>query len=154
MIKDEEDLIFAIRDHIRSNLNTKISAINTEKNDSLTLDTITTDDNHYIVGDMVDIPNHIFVFIALREEEDVTSNQSKASVTLNLSIEIGFADNGDQNRFRRSMRYMRALRETVLEFESPALGAGEIVVTDSLPFSFKANSFNYKVSGVNISVTL
>src|SRR3990167_6082484 len=117
MIRDEEDFIFSIRSYLIANLNAKITAINTEKGD-FTTETITADTEHYVVaGQVPDLPNHSFVQIAIAPEGIQTKNYGgnlRSEIT--LIIEVVFSNPFNDETYLKSLRYMRALYEVMIDF--------------------------------------
>ena len=121
MIYDEEDLLRALQSHVKSNLNTQIAAINTEKGD-FTIDQIPADDDHYVfAGELQELPNHAFVNFAIDGEIDVVTNSGDMASIPNFRIEVAFDNPMAPDTYFKALRYMRALYEAVLSFE-PSTG--------------------------------
>lgn len=151
-IRDEEDLLVSIRDHVKENLNSKIAALNSEKGD-FTIDEISADDEHYVLGgELLDLPNHTFVnFVFSGDIETTTNGTSRASLP-NILIEVAFDNKKTKNMFYSSLRYMRALYETMLEYQNTTFEAVDLQLTKTVPMVITANRRELVVSGVNVSI--
>lgn len=151
-INDEEDLLISIKDHVKATLNAKIAAINTEKAD-FTIDAISADDEHYVLGgELLDLPNHTFVnFVFSGDIETITNGTSRASLPTIL-IEVAFDNPKKANVFYSSLRYMRALYETMLEYQNTTFEAVDLQVTKTVPMVIAVNRRELVVSGVSVSV--
>lgn len=154
MIYDAEDLMLAIRDYLKSNLNTVIASINTEKGDSL-LEAVTADNNHYLLaGEVYDIPNHPFVQISIAENVEIGSNENDYLQRLTLVIEHVMDNPKKPNTYYKSLRYMRALLQTLINFESSANEVGDAQITGAIPVPLTAKGRDLVVSGVIMSIVL
>jgi hypothetical protein len=153
-IRDEEDLLRAIQVYVKANLNTKIAAINTEKADFL-IDTIPADDDHYVfAGELLDLPNHTFVNFAIAGDIDVNTNHGDKISTPSFYVEVAFDNPEKPNTYFKALRYMRALYETILGFESSAIEADDLLITKAIPMIVTAQHRKLVVSGVNFSVAI
>jgi len=154
MINDEEDLLKSLQAYVKTNLNTKIAAINTEKGDTM-LESITSDDDHYVFsGELLDLPNHAFVNFAISGEIEVKKNYGNRASLPNIYIEVAFDNPKKANTYFKALRYMRALYETILEYESSAIEVDDLSITKAIPMAVTTNSRNLIVSGVSVSVSL
>jgi hypothetical protein len=154
IIRDEEDLLRSIQAYVKANLNTKIAAINTEKTD-FDIDTITADDDHYVfAGELLDLPNHTFVNFAVDGEIEVKNNyDDKISLPI-LRIEVAFDNPKKANTYFKAMRYMRAIYETILKYESSAVEVDDLLITKAMPMVVTTQQRQLVVSGVSLSVAL
>lgn len=159
-INDEEDLMKSIRDYVKANLNTKIAEINTEKNsngEDFNIDTIEADDGHYVfAGETLDLPNHAFINVSLLETVEIENNKNDKSSKLTVLIEIVFDHPKNANVYFKSMRYMRALYEVMIEYETSTREVDGTEVTKAIPMTVTSasNRRNLVVSGVIVSVTI
>ena len=155
MIKDEEDFMKAIKDHVKAELNARITAINTEKDD-FTLDQITADDDHYVIaGELLDLPNDIFCQIAFDGDQiPVTNNKNDMISIPSFLIEVVFDNPKEQNTYFKSLRYMRALYEVMLEFEYSATEADDVQITKAVPMFITTLKRNLVASGVGVSAAI
>ena len=154
MIYDEEGLLRSIQAYVKANLNTRIAAINTEKTD-FDIDTITADDAHYVFGgELLDLPNHTFVNFAIDGEIDVISNGNSKASTPTIRVEVAFDNPKKENTYFKSLRYMRALYETILNYESSAVEVDDLSITKAIPMVVTAQQRQLVVSGVSVSVSL
>jgi hypothetical protein len=155
MINDEEDLLKSLQAYVKANLNTRIVAINTEKTD-FDIDSITADDDHYVfAGELYEIPNHTFVNFAIDGEIEVkTNHDDKISLPI-IRIEVAFDNPKTANTYFKALRYMRALYETVLGFESSVIEADDLQISRAMPMVVTtATGRKLVVSGVSLSVAL
>jgi len=154
MINDVEDLLKALQDYVKDNLNTQIAAINTEKDDTL-LGAITADDDHYVFGgELLDLPNHIFVNFAIDGEIEFKTNFDDKIMMPNIYVEIAFDNPKKPNTYFKSLRYMRALYDTLLKFETSAIEADDLIITMAIPMVVTTNQRSLVVSGVRLSVAI
>jgi len=153
-IRDEESLLKALQVFVKANLNAQITAINTEKAD-FSIDQITADDAHYVfAGELLDLPNHAFVNFAIDGEIEVESNgDGKASFPV-IRIEAAFDNPKKVNTYFKSLRYMRALYDTILKFEASAIEVDDLRITKAIPMVVAANKRELVVSGVSLSVAI
>jgi len=154
MINDEEDLLKSLRDYVKNNLNAQITSINTEKGD-FTLEAITADDNHYVIsGELLELPNHAFVNFAIGDGiATITNKDDIASIPI-FMVEVAFDNPKKANTYFKSLRYMRALYETIVKFESSAIEVGEVDITKAIPMLVTNNKRELVVSGVELSVPI
>lgn len=154
MINDEEDLLKSIQAYVKANLNTRIAAINAEKTGD-DIDTITSDDEHYVfAGELLDLPNHIFVNFGIESDIDVLNNDaSKASLPA-IRIEVVFDNPKKSGTYFKALRYMRAVYETMLNYESSAVEVDDLKITKAIPMIVTALGRSLVVSGVSLSVAL
>lgn len=154
-IYDEEDLIKSLLAFVKANLNTRITAINEEKDDSYSIETIKQDDRHYVfAGELLEIPNNIFVQCAVDGEIEVLNNYNSFASLPNVTIEVCFSDDKKPGTYFKSLRYMRALYETILEYEPSANEVGGLKITKVTPLAVTIRGNHFIVSGVTVSVSL
>lgn len=154
MINDEEGLLRALQAYIKANLNTRIAAINAEKGD-FEIDEITADDDHYVFsGELLDWPNHTFVNLAVDGDIEVISNHNDKASLPTIYIEVAFDNPKKPNTYFKSLRYMRALYETILNFEASAVEVDDVRITKAIPMIVTRQSRQLVVSGVSLSVSI
>ncbi len=110
-IKDVEQVLDDIITFLKADLNCFINRINTEKADSITLDTV-PDDAYFI--DVAEIPeNKVYVDLILDDTLTLDpNNRGRAATSLNIVISLWFSmgDVGNNNPdYRKGLRYMDAL---------------------------------------------
>lgn len=153
MINDEEDLLKSIHSYVKGNLNTNISAINTEKGDSYRIATIDADDKHYVFsGELQDIPNHAFVAFSIDGEIEVQGRFTDKISLPNIMVEIVIDNEKKEGMFFKSLRYMKALYKTILEYS--ANEADDIQITKFVPMIASNRGRELIVSGVSLSVAI
>ena len=151
MINDEEDLLKAVKTYVEANLAAKITAINAEKAD-FTLDAVT---DFVYAGELQDIPNHPFVNFAIEGDIEVKSNRGDMASIPTIRIEVAFDNPKKENTYFKSLRYMRAIYETILGFESSAVEADDLQITKAIPMVVTTmTGRQLVVSGVSLSVAL
>lgn len=153
VINDEEDLLRAIYDHVKENLNTQIQIINTKKSDSIVLEEIPSDEKHYLFsGDVPDIPNFAFVNFDIDGEIEVKSNyDDKVSLPIVL-IQIAFGNPGAPGTRFKGLRYMNALANTLLNFKAVELDQMEM--KKMVPALMDFESRRIVVCGVSLSAAI
>jgi hypothetical protein len=150
-INDEEDLLKAIKVYVEANLNTRIAAINTEKGD-FDIDTIS---DYVYAGELQDIPNHPFVNFAIDGDIEVKSNRGDMASIPVIRVEVAFDNPKKENTYFKSLRYMRAVYETILGFESSAIEADDLQITKAIPMVVTTmTGRQLVVSGASLSVAL
>ncbi len=153
MINDEESLLKSIHTHVKENLNAKISAINTEKDDDYRISEITSDDRHYVfMGELQDIPNHEFVAFSIDGEVEVQGRFGDKISIPNIMIEIVMANQKKEGTYYKSLRYMRALYQTILEYS--VIETDDIQITKFIPMIVSNRGRELVVSGVSLSVAI
>ena len=154
MINDEEGLMRSILAYLKANLNTKLGLINTEKGD-FTTETLTVDDDHFIVtGELVDLPNDIFCGITITDISLEGSIQDNQKLTVTFAVEVVFDNPKKANTYYKSLRYMRALYDTIIDYESSVEEIDELELTLALPMIAANNRRQMVISGVNFAVSL
>ena len=153
-IKDEEDLLKSIQAYVMANLNTKIIAINAEKT-GFDIDQITADDDHYVyAGELLDLPNHDFVNFAIDGDIETENNHDDISSITTIMVEVAFDNPKKANTYFKSLRYMRALYETLLNYEASVMETGGLQITKATPMVVTSSRRQLVVSGVGLSVAL
>ncbi len=154
MINDEEDLMRSVLAYLKANLNTKITEINTEKG-NFSIDSITADDDHYVIaGELADLPNHIFCQIAIDDISLEGSIHDDEKSTISFAVEVAFDNPKKANTYFKSLRYMRALYETILGYESSVDEIDEIELTKAVPMIAINNQRTLVISGVNFTTSI
>lgn len=118
MAYDIENLLSDVKGILTSNFNTKLTAITSEKGDSITLTAI--DSSSYFFQTMNDrTANFVgpFILYGIEDLKSIPTPRSCASATeVLISILVIVADQGqDLNIMSRMLRYSRALKEVIEE---------------------------------------
>lgn len=111
---DIETLLGDLETHLKANLGTALTAINTEKNDGITCENIDSDAYYFQYLGKTLANKNLFLLYGI---ESMTSNGiGPGSVkTYTISVVIVHSDSGnDKNLVKRLLRYQRALT-SVLE---------------------------------------
>lgn len=148
---DEEQILANLETVLKANLNTKITAINTEKNDSITLAAI--DNNAYVMDvDDKQVNYNPYIIYMIADQTSEACGPVTAQ-TLTINIAMIHSDNGmDLNIVKRMLRYRRALREVIEDNFQKINQCGNVTI-ESLPvLSFQKNSSSImsKIVGINI----
>lgn len=154
MIFDFEKILVDLDAFFKANLNNRIAAINTEKNDNLA----TVDSGAFVLWslDTVNKSYNPFILIQLA---NVTSNFNGPYVSEQYEIEVLMFLQDDYNRidnWKQVLRYWRAVKETAsLAWDKVARGM-QADITSLAPIEFRENqeSKPLKVFGVQISFTI
>lgn len=155
MINDEEDLLESVKEFVKANLNARIQAINAEKDDDFTIaELAATDTNFLIAGEMTEIPARAFVQFAILPDIDSSNNQGNYTSTFTIAVEHVFENPKRAGVYKQSLRYMRAIYETLLQYEPSANEVQGIQISKAVPMNIQFNQRQLVVSGVNMVVTL
>lgn len=153
---DIEQCLLDVKAVLVSYLNTKLAAITTEKNDTITLKTI--DSSAYFIHSMdgPQVNYDPFIYIGLQAIEG--DGQMGASPSqLSIAVAAVVADEGqDVELWKRMFRYQRAIREVFEEHFEEQAGTFKFVVKDQVPIeiSLLNDSYSHKAIGVTLSVAL
>lgn len=153
---DVENLLTDIESFLKSDLNTKLAAIDTEKNDSITLDQISTSRGYacQMLDDVV-MNEKAFVFYGIEDVETKGLGGVTAGVYTISVLALLSDDGNDANILKRLLRYQRALKE-VVEENCAKLPPGRISISSGIPADFKAlsNPNTYRVIGIFLQIDL
>ena len=151
MIYDEELIIKDLIAMIQANFNTKVAAINAEKNDSLVLETIPTD--RYIFETLDSrLMNYKGFFIMYGLVDNPIKEKSNGNVIedVTITVQVGTFDKGEKERSNtlyKLLRYRRVLREIIIE--NPEVFRG---YAKSLVASLKPNAFPFDNNSVMLTI--
>jgi len=153
---DLEKLLVDLDAYFKANLNTKITAINTEKNDSITLDQINAGAFILWSSETVNKSYDRFVLI---QPLDVVSTFNGPYVSEQYSIEVLMFLQDDYNRtdsWKEVLRYWRAIKEVALQsWDKVAIGIqGDVTSLAPITFTDNQSSTPLKVFGVRIDFTI
>lgn len=159
-VYDIEALLGDIETFMKANLNTKLTAISTDKNDGISL--LPVDSNGYFFQTLNDkVTNYDpFVFYGL---QDIDNKGGQAGIgpgtekKYSISVMICVSDTGqDVNITKRVLRYSRALSE-LFETSWDRVGKSIKLKVQSLvpiPFTDINTSENFRVVGVLLEANL
>jgi hypothetical protein len=154
---DIESFLTDLVTFLKANLNTKLAAIDTEKNDGITLKQINTT-YAYMFQSMNDkIANYDPVLLYGIEDIKSEGIGPATAKTYPISIVIIVADPGtDSNMMKRILRYSRALSELLEGSWSQIGNAVKVTVSSLAPISFKLQdrSDDFRAVGVQLEVTI
>lgn len=153
MIYDEEQIVKDLVQLLQEKLNDEITAINTEKNDSLVLQQIPTD--KYVFESLnKTVLNYkgFFVLYGLRENPPREQNEVNLIEDTTVTVEIATIDSGLKdlnNLFYKLLRYRRALKSLIMKNPDVFRNYAKPFVT-----SLKPAAFPYSKNVVILSVGL
>lgn len=161
---DIENYIDDFITKLKNELNTKISAINSDKGDSLLS---TVDNAAYIYKKTSTKVKAYSPFVYYEPYEDVTFDDEQElrglvhpAKTYGFEIGIGFRNNNryaddDEDNFKRVMRYQKAFEEALIEVNNKLQGYGylELIDIKSGNEEREENTLLH-VSGFTVNVTL
>lgn len=138
------------------NLDAKITQINTEKSDDITLESF---ELAQYVNDMNDkVMNYdSFILYGLLDITSILNAGAPAGLDVTMSFEIAFTNLNDSLLAEtRIMRYTRALSEVVEENSSNNSQIGSIEVSQYAPITLALNKNSpvMKVGGISIKGTI
>lgn len=153
---DLESLLRDVETILKDELNAKITAINTEKADDLSIDPI--DAGAYFVQTLNDRAANCDPFVLLGVEDLQAEGTGPDTIEKpKISIVIVKADDGqDMNITYRMLRYQRALRETIEEHWSGNTDGAKLQVSSLVPVQFAMfnTDDNYRAIGVLIDAAI
>lgn len=150
---DLEDMLFEVADMLKSNLNTEIQLITTEKDDGIELRTIA--DNAYAIQSMDDkVMNYadfVFMDIEALESEGLGPETSEKFGMLVLLVTSQI---NDKNQVRKVLRYGKALKRTFEKNWKSATSRGIKLQIQSIPtqdLQLLNSTKQYKTAGVIVT---
>lgn len=152
---DVELFLNDIKTILTSHLNTKIAAINSEKNDTITLGSI--NNNAYFLQTLDNDEANFDPYVLYGIEDIKTVGIGPLSGhEYTIAIVIVVADHQDGNCAKKMMRYQRALEEVFAEHFQENEHGTKMEIQSIVPVSFKAlnTSFRYRAIGVALRAHL
>jgi len=151
--KLRDDLLGLVKD----NLAAKISAINTEKADSITLEVPDLDAAMRSMNDRV-VNEGLILHYGLVEVEPRTTSGIATSFDVTMFFMIAFEQdvNANIDHERKSLRYSRALYEVFLDNYKGIKRASALTVSPYAPVDWQPNADSpyWKVGGVEVTTTI
>lgn len=156
MIYDSEEYLLAIQSFLQANLNTEIGNLNTEKNDSIVLKTISTD--AYFIQTLNDtVANynpHILISL-----DDIGGNGIGPGTlkTLTFSLIIILEDRGEDLFIgRRMLRYGRVLEDILNRSFNKIIPHATFKINSLVPIAITSVNSNdpYRAVGAQIVTAL
>lgn len=152
---DVESLITDIQSVLSSNLNTKLSTIDTEKNDGMTLTTVAS--AAYFL-DMDDKAANFNPIVLIGESENIGEGIGPAtSEKVTIQVALILNDNGtDLNIVKRMLRYRRALKEVIEDnfYKNRRCDYLQVKSLPVLDFLRSGESLRYKIAGIEIIASI
>lgn len=151
--RDEEHFVLKLVDIIKDNLNTKITTINTRKDDGITLDQV--DDNAYYYQTFgQEIPSYdpVVIFSVGSEYGETAGGSTDESISIAVQMVIADKINANsQTLYKTIVRYRRALKEILSENYSAFHGFQMIALPDT---GFLVKNQLYFAFGVGLSFVI
>lgn len=140
MIYDEELLVKDVEALLKAKLNEEISAINTEKNDELNLDSI-PDDKYVFEALDQSLLNFkgFFVMYGIVDTPVTSGNEGSDIIGTVVTISIATFDKGEKERsniFYKLLRYRRAVRQLIKKNPDVFRGYAKPVIASLKPNAF------------------
>lgn len=156
MTFDIETFLSELETYLKANLNTKITAINTEKGDSPQLASINSDAYFLMTMDEAVANYDPFVYYGIQDivSDGIGPGTAKAYTVV---VALLFADSAsDQLNGKRVLRYSRALNEVIDEKYAEISYSVKTKVKSLVPISLSLidTTNNYRAVGVEIEVTI
>lgn len=152
---DFEEILDQIKTIVSDNFNTKLTAITTEKGDSIVLPTV--DASAYFIQSL-DAREMNFdpAIVYGIENIEVSSEGPMVAEKIFVYVAIILSDNGRDDINRIMYRYSRAFKEIFQEnWQIPATSSKLMVnSTTVVPFTALDSSATYKAVGVELEVNL
>lgn len=154
---DIETLLLRIETYLKANLNTAITALNTEKNDSLVLAQV-VDDAYFLQSFNQRIANYDpHILIALDDVQGSGIGPGVAK-TLVFTVVLILADTNDMDLMIgiRMLRYGRVLEDLFNRGFSKILPSANFKVNSLVPIAFTSLNSNdpYRAVGVEVVTVL
>lgn len=156
MIYDEEMILKDAVDLVKSKLPAEIIAINTEKNDTIVLDSI--DDTRYVL-EFIDqkVLNYKGAFILYGLVSSPVKEKSSQNLLedVTLTFNVGLFDSGEKDRsinFYKLLRYRRALKKIFLDNPDVFRGYAKSFVVSLKPDAIPVSN-NVVILTMGIDVT-
>lgn len=150
---DLETWVLEVIGYVKANLNAKITAINTEKGDGITLATVETTAFYYQDWG-VNWPNHSPAILFAIQNETVETLGPESSEVLRMVVELYTSDQGlagDDKLMKMLMRYKRAIREVFTD-KFRELHGLKLVNLPEVSLGEHTGS-NHYVVGVGVEIT-
>lgn len=153
---DLEVLMSDIQTIMANNLNTKITAINAEKADSISLTTVDSDSYFFQTMDETTVNKNPFVYYGINEiETDGIGPVVAKNIT--IGVIIVYADTHQDLLIANYMlRYLRALEETFTDNWNETQSRAKLRVESFAPFQFEGvNTSNmHRAAAVALRLTM
>ena len=156
MIYDVESFIDDAIAVIKSNIASEIAAINSEKNDALTL-LVPVNEAWFFQNTNDDYFNfEPFVLYALESVAIETSFDENNIKKIRLTIEIGFSDSGmnPNDSVRKLLRYTRALEQAFTKNYRKIDSASNVSLESLSPMGVDAMGKTIYVAGIAVNASL
>lgn len=153
MTRDVEYWVLKLIDYVKSNLNTKIAEINTEKADAVTLKTVDSEAYYYTsFGSEMPMFDPVVIFSVSSGLGENSGSEPKENIR--ITIEMVVADGMESDReavLKTMLRYRRALKETITD---RARAFNSLSIVDLPDQSFIVNQSQYWTLGLGVSFSI
>ena len=138
---------------LRANINTKLAAIDTDKNDGITLETVNTD-AYFFQTMATQMANFgVFVYVGVGEIEGDPSPYAYVSQKFSADVVVILSDDGnDPNIMKRLLRYHRALIEIFQTNFDKISKVGKIKISSLSPFPIEVMDRPTLSRGIGVSL--
>lgn len=155
---DLENVLDELKTFLQSNLNTTISALNSEKNDSITLKTVDSGAYHIqFVQDRVDLADPLVLIGEVEEAVlDMQGGTAASQYRLGVFVILSETGVGDDTLVKRLLRYRRALTDVVEQYWANIVREQKVRIVATPPIGpiERLNSgFQGRAIGIEFSLT-
>lgn len=153
---DLEDVLDNIKSVLQTNLNTKISQINSDKDDGITLDSI--DDNAYYLQtlDGETINYNPYVFYGVQDIIGDNGYYSQVPQVTEIAVAVVIEDTGESvTPTRKLFRYQKALTEVITEsFDSAKNQGVKMSVASQVPVELTLQNDSRRARAIGILIKI
>lgn len=149
-IETFRDDILAI---VQANLGTKITAINAEKNDGITITDIASENYYNDMSDQVFNISPFILYYLVNLESKTIGAMTQTLITMQMSVVF---DNTNQvNTESKVLRYSRCLKEVIQENFKKSASASALNIEQFLPVDLRLNQgSDFKMGGIHVTATI
>lgn len=136
--RDEEFFVMKMADYFKANLNTKIAAINAEKNDGITLTSVDSSAYYFMTfGQTMPLYDPVVLFGV--EPEEGATNDGESSEIMSLVVEMVVNSKltpNSETLFKTLARYRRAIKEVIRDgIRNSKIPAGDLTNLPNAAFT-------------------
>lgn len=153
---DIEDILADIKTALTDNLNTKIAAITTEKNDGITLATV--DSNALFMQSLDNEMTNYDPFVFYGITDITTTNAGPYPANeYTIAVFLTVADDGSgEEMTKKALRYHRALSESFTEHWNKSAARNKIEISNLAPLEIEMlnTSKEFRAVGIELRTTI
>ena len=150
---DIEGVLDALETYLKANLNTKITAINTEKGDSLLSQVSTSAYNKQVLNEY-SVNHDPFLILGVIDNISVVGEGPVSIQTFNIDVIIFFSEQSASNTYKLIWRYQRALRETIQDGYNDIFRQVKFKLSGLTPTTIAIKNDSQEHVGIGVSLTV